>query len=339
MGGNLMQLRRVPRGFTLIELLVVIAIIAILIGLLLPAVQKVREAANQTTCRNNLHQIAIAAHNYQSTLGTLPPGLDLQLVGPLVYLLPYLEEDNRFKNFQFDTSGANMPWDNNPLNNYWDYPQEDYTATSAPPAPSPTGQYGCQGNIKTLLCPSAPGPEATVTALEKIFYVPLPTPPPPFGTTLFQFARAPGRLVIGRSNYLGMAGDFFNEGFQGVFSAGGGAGGGLTPSPQTYKITDITDGTSNTIFFAEYAGSFIDWQGSRGRPSGWSTGSWVAGAFPSSWGLTTTPSYYQFGSRHPAGLVNVALADGSVRTIDPNISYGTWLALCGLADGSVVFFE
>src|SRR5262249_44592127 len=101
------------RAFTLIELLVVIAIIAILIGLLLPAVQRVREAASRTKCQSQLKQIALAAHNYHDVNGRFPPGVEqgsataLRYSSLFVELLPYIEQDPLYKQWDFANAGAN----------------------------------------------------------------------------------------------------------------------------------------------------------------------------------------------------------------------------------------
>jgi prepilin-type N-terminal cleavage/methylation domain-containing protein len=92
-------------GFTLLELLVVLGIIAILLALLLPAVQKVREAANRLSCQNNLRQFGLAMHNYHNAMEHLPPGITTWANGEdaahtgFTFMLPYLEQDNVFKQF------------------------------------------------------------------------------------------------------------------------------------------------------------------------------------------------------------------------------------------------
>src|SRR5579871_2694162 len=100
------RVRSHARGFTLIELLVVIAIIAVLVGLLLPAVQQAREAARRGQCKNNLKQFGLAIHNYEASVGSYPPG---RTGFPMIFsahaqLLPYYDAANVYNGIDFNTA-------------------------------------------------------------------------------------------------------------------------------------------------------------------------------------------------------------------------------------------
>lgn len=347
-------------GFTLIELLVVIAIIAILIGLLLPAVQKVREAANRMSCSNNLKQLCLAAQNYDAAFQKLPAGMDIRLVGECVKLLPFLENNAQYSLYIFDDGSPIQPYPptaaipNGGYHTYWTFPfaplpgqQANAPVVNPNPAvdaPRPPAVYGCEGNFKVFRCPSALPPEENSTVLMAVLYdITGDTVCGPIyqGHT---FARNPDNKVMGRSNYLGVAGECRNYYPYNLYF-------GMLHFQSKTTIARVPDGTSNTLLFGEYFGGYHDWGGSFGRPAGIMTGHWSCGFNFTCFGgpalnptLNTAekppgqfnPSWGLFGSAHSGYLCQFAYCDGSVRKISPAIGFATWLALGGYQDGIAV---
>jgi prepilin-type N-terminal cleavage/methylation domain-containing protein/prepilin-type processing-associated H-X9-DG protein len=308
--------RRRHTAFTLIELLVVIAIIAVLIGLLLPAVQKVREAAANSSCRNNLKQIALAAHSYAGANETrLPPGMNSRsAMGPLAYILPYMEQDNAYKlipSSLFTPSAVKAaPTDNL----YGPDPGPPPTDGNSPPNPwfgSAGAVRAAQTRIKNFECPSDNpyGPVRGTGAYTYSFFI----PPSRVRAEVVDFASDTGGVVTTSS------GGTINFGLTSYLGCGGYAGRigiasvdayiGVFTTDSTVRLEDITDGTANTLAFGEFISDSP--AGSPGFCMTW-IGSGYMNTIP---GLPNSSQFFGFGSRH-SQTVNFAFCDGSVHSVN-----------------------
>jgi prepilin-type N-terminal cleavage/methylation domain-containing protein/prepilin-type processing-associated H-X9-DG protein len=314
------------KAFTLIELLVVIAIIAILIGLLLPAVQKVREAAARMKCSNNLKQLGLAAHNFHDPNGHLPAGLNVpvstqsgalfptnalykngvvgdpplpgQFASVFEQLLPYIEQDNLQKNLILT--------------------QREYANCKGP------NSVGAQ-IVKILICPSDPLPSnvSTYTTGGNTYY---------FGMNSYAGNN-------GTRSFYPQYGTYSNDGVFYINSK--------------VRLTDITDGTSNTLMFGErwhYDPAYTN----IATLGGWAWSNFLAvqdsllsTPVPINYLLapgtkTGAPNYPEdlrvcaFGSAHTGGA-NFTMADGSVRflTLIGNSDLPLLQALSTRAGGEV----
>jgi prepilin-type N-terminal cleavage/methylation domain-containing protein/prepilin-type processing-associated H-X9-DG protein len=325
-------------GFTLIELLVVIAIIAVLLGLLLPAVQKVREAANRMRCANNLKQLALACHHYHGDYGYLPPGGVFNPPGDTrynqggwtLYVLPYMEQENVFQ----QVPNLGVPNQNAVID-----------AINAGLLPSKLPYLRCPSDGDLLDRPltnyaGSQGPQcwhgafcgAQYDLYQKYCNGTSDNPPQPLNPPTYPGYTASPNLgrTLDASQVRGMFGTY-------------GA---------PINFASATDGLSNTLLLGENLPSQN--QSRNGHWAGAGPGRALTTIIPINHytdylgadGCTVAPDRYYananmadgFKSRHPSGA-NFALADGSVRFISQTIDHQTYQYLGCRNDGQVVSWE
>lgn len=326
-------------AFTLVELLVVIAIIGILIGMLLPAVQQVREAARRATCINNLRQIALASHNYESAFMMLPPGqmherlVDTivpnaplnrqQDMGILVHLLPFIEANNVNDLIVpvRDPRRLDRTW--------WDDQIQDIS-----------WQAGAS-QISSFRCPS----DAAATSQSVMLTV-----YPRNNTVGGNFFPSPWGQTPGRTNYVGCPGGLGAEvtpgspGFAGAHPTVWNNFVGIYTNRIRTRFGEISDGTSNTFAFGEVATFFDSWFASFGGPEVqycWAGQALIPMAWwgvRDPWGIPGDEGYFQYKSFHP-GSINFARQDGSVQAVTRDADFNTMVRISGMRDGFVAVIQ
>jgi prepilin-type N-terminal cleavage/methylation domain-containing protein/prepilin-type processing-associated H-X9-DG protein len=315
-----------PRGFTLIELLVIIGIMAILIAILLPAVQSAREAARRSQCVNNLKQVGLAMHQYHDAHAVLPPGKKGCCWGTwLVYTLPYLEQPALFN--AWNSCGINA--DGAPTNydvdlRYFGVANQSVTSTF----------------ISAYLCPTDQT-NAPITAT---------TGGKTYACTSQNYAVNFGNTLVIQTDFQGIV--FGGAPFVDIGSPNGDYN---QPARATVGFNTLLDGLSNTALASEV----IVGQGQDLRGFSWWGDAATFETFltpnssfpdvmfspfycinqppnpPCTSATTALPDNYGARSRHYGG-VNVAMADDSVRFVKNSISVWTWRAISTTRGGEIV---